>query len=223
MGRRPGPWSTLTLVRDANGRPHHLTGFVEDITERKKAEEAQSRLAAIITSSDDSIISMTLAGEITSWNHGAERMYGHRADAMIGRTTAILIPQDRVNEEHRILDRGRKGERIDHFETVRVRRDGARLDVSVAVSPIQDARGNIIGASKITRDITSSKRTEAALRETDRRKDEFLATLAHELRNPLAPIRQAALVSKSESSTEEQKRWSSEVIARQAHSIWRCC
>ncbi len=211
--------STIALVRDAAGHPHHFTGIVEDITERRRAEEAQARLAAIITSSDDSIISMSLTGVITSWNHGAERMYGYLAEEMIGHTTARILPQDRANEEREILDRIRKKERISHFETVRLRKDRVKLDVSVAVSPIEDARGNIIGASKITRDITQSKRTEAALRETDRRKDEFLATLAHELRNPLAPIRQAALISKSDSSTEAQKRWSHEVIGRQVHHM----
>jgi PAS domain S-box-containing protein len=218
-GRTIWVLSTISLVRDAAGRPHHLTSILEDITARKRAEEAQARLAAIITSSDDSIISMTLGGAITSWNHGAERMYGYVAAEMIGHTTSVLIPRDRANEEKLILERIRKGERIDHFETVRVRKDHVKMDVSVAVSPIQDMNGNIIGASKITRDITQSKRTEAALRETDRRKDEFLATLAHELRNPLAPIRQAALISKATTSTESQKRWSHDVIERQVHHM----
>jgi PAS domain S-box-containing protein len=218
-GRTIWSLSTMTLVRDASGLPHHITAILEDITARKRAEEDQARLAAIITSSDDSIISMTLRGVITSWNHGAERMYGYRAPEMIGRTTSVLIPRDRSNEEALILERIRKGERIEHFETVRVRKDATKMDVSVAVSPIADVRGNIIGASKITRDITQSKRTEAALRETDRRKDEFLATLAHELRNPLAPIRQAALISKALTSTEAQKRWSHDVIERQVHHM----
>jgi PAS domain S-box-containing protein len=218
-GRTIWVLSTISLVRDAAGRPHHLTSILEDITARKRAEEAQARLAAIITSSDDSIISMTLGGAITTWNRGAERMYGYVAAEMIGHTTSVLIPRDRANEEKLILERIRRGERIDHFETVRVRKDNVKMDVSVAVSPIQDMNGNIIGASKITRDITQSKRTEAALRETDRRKDEFLATLAHELRNPLAPIRQAALISKASTSTESQKRWSHDVIERQVHHM----
>jgi PAS domain S-box-containing protein len=162
---------------------------------------------------------MTLDGVVMSWNRGAERMYGYVAEEMIGHTTAALIPDERMDEEPRILDRIRRGEKIEHYETVRRRKDLSELDVSIAVSPIEDAHGNIIGASKITRDITHSRRTEAQLREIDRRKDEFLATLAHELRNPLAPIRQAAMISKSEGATDAQKRWSHDVISRQVHHM----
>jgi PAS domain S-box-containing protein len=211
--------STITLVKDPAGRPQHLIGIVEDITERKLAEEAQSRLVAVITSSDDAIISMTLDGVLLSWNGGAQRMYGYTADEMIGRTTRALIPSDRLGEEPSILERIRRGERIEHYETIRKRKDGEALNVSIVVSPIEDSRGRIIGASKITRDITQSKRIEAELRETDRLKDEFLATLAHELRNPLAPIRQAALISQSDAATEAQKRWSHGVISRQVQHM----
>jgi len=211
--------STTTMIQEASGRPQCLIGIVEDITNRKLAEEAQARLVAVIASSDDSIISMTLGGVVMSWNRGAELMYGYSAGEMIGHTTAVLIPENRLDEEPAILRRIRAGERIEHFETVRRRKDGGLLDVSIAVSPIEDTRGNIIGASKITRDITESKRAEAALRETDRRKDEFLATLAHELRNPLAPIRQAALISRAEGASEAQKRWSHDVISRQVHHM----
>ena len=213
--------STITLVKTSANRPQHLLGIVEDITERKLAEEAQARLAAVITSSEDSIISMTLDGAILSWNRGAEHMYGYTADEMIGHTTHALIPSDRLEEEPTILERIRRGERIEHYETVRVRKDGVSLNVSIALSPIKDSRGRVIGASKITRDITQSKRIEATLRETDRRKDEFLATLAHELRNPLAPIRQAALISMSDTATDAQKNWSHNVISRQVnHMSW---
>jgi PAS domain S-box-containing protein len=211
--------STITLVKDPAGHPQHLIGIVEDITERKLAEEAQSRLVAVITSSDDAIISMNLDGVLLSWNGGAERMYGYTANEMIGRTTRALIPLDRLDEEPTILGRIRRGERIEHYETIRKRKDGEALNVSIAVSPIEDSRGKIIGASKITRDITQSKRIESELRETDRRKDEFLATLAHELRNPLAPIRQAARISESDAATEAQKRWSHSVISRQVQHM----
>jgi PAS domain S-box-containing protein len=213
--------STITVVKDRAGNPQHLIGIVEDITERKFAEEAQARLVAIIASSDDAIISLNLDGVVLSWNRGAERMYGYTATEMIGSTTEALIPPDRLDEESAILARIRNGERIEHFQTRRMRKDGTLLDVSIAVSPIEDSRSRIIAASKITRDITQTKRTEAALRETDRRKDEFLATLAHELRNPLAPIRQAALISESEGATEAQRRWSHGVISRQVqHMSW---
>jgi PAS domain S-box-containing protein len=211
--------NTITVVKDGAGRAQHLIGIVEDITERKLAEEAQARLVAVITSSDDAIISMSLNAVVLSWNRGAEHMYGYTANEMIGNTTEALIPADRLDEEPAILDRIRQGERIEHFETLRKRKDGSVLDVSIAVSPIEDSRGRIVGASKITRDITQSKRIEAALRETDRRKDEFLATLAHELRNPLAPIRQAALISESDGATDAQRRWSHNVIGRQVHHM----
>jgi two-component system, chemotaxis family, CheB/CheR fusion protein len=211
--------STITLVKDSADHPQHLLGIVEDITARKLAEEAQARLVAVITTSEDSIISMTLDGAILSWNRGAEQMYRYTADEMIGHTTHALIPADRLEEEPTILERIRRGERIEHYETVRVRKDGVALNVSIALSPIKDSRGRVIGASKITRDITQSKRIEATLRETDRRKDEFLATLAHELRNPLAPIRQAALISKSDTATDAQKSWSHDVISRQVNHM----
>jgi PAS domain S-box-containing protein len=211
--------NTITLVKDRAGHAQHLIGIVEDITERKLAEEAQARLVAVIASSDDSIISMTLDGVVLSWNRAAEQMYGYTANEMVGNATQELIPPDRLDEEPAILDRIRRGERIEHFETLRKRKDGSIFNVSIAVSPIEDSRGKIIGASKITRDITQGKLAEAALRETDRRKDEFLATLAHELRNPLAPIRQAALISESPSVTDAQRRWSHHVISRQVHHM----
>ena len=117
--------STITLVRNRAGRAQYLIGIVEDITERKLAEEAQARLVAVIASSDDSIISMTLAGVVLSWNRGAERMYGYTAEEMIGGVTQELIPSDRLDEEPAILERIRKGERIEHFETLRKRKDGS--------------------------------------------------------------------------------------------------
>lgn len=214
-------WSlnTITVEKAPGGRPERFIAIVEDITNRKQAEEAQARLVAVITSSDDSIISMTLDGIVTSWNRGAERMYGYTAEEAIGKTTAALVPADRPIEEPDLLERIRRGERVEHFETLRRAKDGTILDVSIAVSPIEDVRGRIIGASKITRDITQSKRAEADLREVDRRKDEFLATLAHELRNPLAPIRQAALISRAPGATEAQKQWSHDVISRQVHHM----
>ena len=164
--------------------------------ERRRAEEAQARLAAIVESSQDAIISKTLDSIIRTWNAGAERLFGYSAEEAVGRSILMLIPQERQNEEREILDRLSRGERIEHYETVRVTKDGRRLDISLTISPIRDSEGSIIGASKVARDVTERKRAEAALqaalealKEADRRKDEFLALLAHELRNPLAPLR----------------------------------
>jgi PAS domain S-box-containing protein len=394
---------------DAAGAVTGMIGVVQEITQRKQADEARSRLAAVVDSSFDAILSKTLEGVITTWNQAAERMFGYTAKEAVGRSITLLIPPDRLAEEDTILARLKRGERIEHFETVRRRKDGTLLNVSLSVSPVRDRSGKIIGAAKIARDITRQKeaektlleerrvlevlnatgpaiasqldleklvqtvtdaatqlsgakfgaffynvvnqegesfllfalsgapretferfglprntpifnptfrgegvvrspditkdprygtmaphygmpkghlevksylavpvksrsgevigglffghpetdvfterseklvtgvaaqaaiaidnarlfegaqreiasreRAEAALRETDRKKDEFLATLAHELRNPLAPIRQAALVSQAEGSTEAQKRWSHDVISRQVHHM----
>jgi len=187
--------------------------------ESKYSEEQLAHLAAVVEHSDDAIITKTLNGIISSWNPGAQRIFGYTAAEAIGKPITLLIPDNYLNEEPEILDRLRRGERIDHYETIRRRKDGTLLNVSLTVSPIKDSSGRIVGASKIARDITRQKRSEAALREMDQRKDEFLATLAHELRNPLAPIRQAATISMSESATEAQKRWSHEVITRQVQHM----
>jgi PAS domain S-box-containing protein len=151
--------------------------------------QAQALLAAIVASSDDAIVSKTLDGIILSWNAGAERIFGYSAAEAIGRSITFIIPPERLDEERMILERLRQGERIEHFDTVRVSKDGRLIDVSLTISPLRDASERIVGASKVARDISERKRAEQALRDADRRKDEFLATLAHELRNPLAPLR----------------------------------
>jgi PAS domain S-box-containing protein len=404
-------WSntTVTLLRHERGAATQFIGILEDITDRTQTEELRARLAAVVEHSDDAIITKTLDGIIVTWNPGAQRIFGYAADEVIGKSITMLIPERHLDEEPAILERLRRGERIEHYETVRRRKDGELLNISLTVSPLKDATGNIIGASKIARDITRQKRAElalreqssvlqlldttgkaiiskldlekvlqtvtdvatqlsgakfgaffynvtdhrgesfllytlsgapreafekfglprntpvfqstftgqgvvrsaditrdprygqvaphygmpeghlpvrsylaapviarsgdvigglffghpdtdifterseqlvvgvagqaavamdnarlfeaaqrelasrelaeAALRETDRRKDEFLATLAHELRNPLAPIRQAAMISQSPNANEEQKRWSHAVISRQVHHM----
>ena len=136
-----------------------------DVTERRRAEEAQARLAAIVESSDDAIVSKTLDGVIRSWNAGAERLFGYTAAEAVGRPITLIIPPERLDEERAILERLRRGERVEHFETVRVAKDGRRLDISLTVSPVRDGDGRVIGASKVARDITERKRAEEALRE----------------------------------------------------------
>ena len=137
-----------------------FTAYLRDITDRRRGDEASRRLAAIIESSDDAIISKDLNGIITSWNAGAERLFGYKPEEIVGRSILTLIPPERQHEEPRILGRIRRGERIDHYETVRQRKDGTRFDISVTVSPLKDRNGQIIGASKIARDISDRVQNE---------------------------------------------------------------
>ena len=165
--------------------------YFRDITELKRREQAQARLAAIVETSEDAIISKSLDGIIESWNAAAERMYGYRAEEAIGQSILMVIPQERHTEEEDILARLRRGERVEHYDTVRQRKNGELFDVSLTVSPIRDAAGTVVGASKIARDVSERRRAQQALEDANRYKDEFLAMLAHELRNPLAPISNA--------------------------------
>ncbi|HVN21742.1 MAG TPA: PAS domain S-box protein, partial [Dongiaceae bacterium] len=161
-------WVNLTVSgpRDEQGRLKHFISLVEDITERRRAEEAMARLAAIVASSDDAIISKDLNGIITSWNAGATRVFGYTREETVGRSIMLLIPPELRDEENAILERLRKGDRLEHFETTRVAKTGKRLAVSLTISPVRDSKGRIIGASKIARDITERKRIEDALRES---------------------------------------------------------
>jgi PAS domain S-box-containing protein len=173
-------WVDTTIVPfvGADGKPRQYVAIRADITGRKHVEERNSRLAAIVDSSDDAIISKTLDGKITAWNRGAEKLFGYSASEVVGLPALMLFPPDRPNEESDILARIRHGESVEHFETVRIRKDGAKIDVSVTISPIRDNGGAIIGASKIARDITEHKLAETALarqaEELSRQSEELL-------------------------------------------------
>jgi two-component system CheB/CheR fusion protein len=165
-----GPRTVLLNGRrlDAyGGVPDLILLAIEDISERKQGEEALAHLAAIVESSDDAIVSKDLNGIITTWNQGATRLFGYTAQDVVGKSILILLPPERQHEESDVLRRIRQGERIEHFETVRRRKDGSHVEVALTISPIKDARGEIVGASKIARDITDSKEAEAALRESE--------------------------------------------------------
>ena len=196
----------LTVIRDPSSDPPVFTGFVRDITARKRAEEAREQLAAIVESSDDAILGKTLDGIILSWNLGAERMYGYRAGEVVGQPVSLLAPPDRADEAPSILERVKRGAGVEHHETVRVRKDGTRIDVALTVSPIKDAAGSIIGASTIARDITERKQAEREIRTLNRELEErvrqrtaqleaanqeleaFAYSAAHDLRAPLITI-----------------------------------
>jgi PAS domain S-box-containing protein len=215
-----------------------------DVTMRSQADLIFRRLAAIVDNSDDAIIGKDLNSIITSWNQGAQRIFGYSAEEMIGTSIKRLIPADRQQEEDVILARLRRGERFDHFETIRVTKDGRQLHVSLTISPVKDASGNIIGASKIARDITDRKLAERALREAQnaaeaanaekarlfdserqaraeaerasRMKDEFLATLSHELRTPLSAVLGWSTVLRGRQDLDQQIAQGLEAIDRNA-------
>jgi PAS domain S-box-containing protein len=212
--RPDGSWVTVIVnIRPVKGEQGEIKGAINcfyDITERKQAEEARARLSAIVDWSQDTIISKTLEGVVTSWNAAAERLLGYRAEEMIGQSIVTIIPPDHHGEEAEILKRLRHGERIDHFETVRVAKDGRRLNVSLSISPVRDGVGRVVGASKIMRDITERKQAEEALRlaqaqladrarqleqavaertaelsATNKQLETFVYSVAHDLRAPL--------------------------------------
>jgi PAS domain S-box-containing protein len=156
-------------VFDLNGNMTGAFNMLVDVTERQSNEEGNARLAAIVQSSDDAIISKTLDGIVTSWNDSAARLFGYTEEEIIGQSITKLIPPDRISEETDILNKLRRGERITHFETKRITKDGKILDVSESISPVKDSRGKIIGASKIARDITAQRRAERLMHENEER------------------------------------------------------
>lgn len=166
---------------DESGKPWRMPGLAVDITDRKRAELAVGRLAAIVASSEDAIIGTDLNGVITSWNRGAEKLYGYSSNEAIGKPVTILLPDDRRDEEQCILDRVERGEHVEPYDTFRLRKDGSVVDVSLTVSPVSDSQGRIMGASKIARDITSRRESEQ-LRHT------LMNEIRHRMQNSLATV-----------------------------------
>jgi PAS domain S-box-containing protein len=174
-----------TPLYDASGILIGAVNMLIDISDRKRADADSQRLVSIVESSDDAIVSKDLDGTITSWNRGAERLFGYMAEEVIGKPVTILIPPDRMNEEPEIIGRVRRGERVDHYDTVRRRKDGSLIDISLTVSPIKDAGGRIIGASKIARDITERKRAQE-------QQKLLVNEMKHRIKNSLATIQAIA-------------------------------
>lgn len=221
---------TISPIHDKTGT---IVGASKIAREIAQATELEGRFKAIIASSDDAIISKDLNGIVKSWNQSAERIFGYTEKEMIGSSITVLFPPDRLDEEPKILDQLRRGQRVDHFETVRRRKDGRLVDVSVTISPIKDASGRVIGVSKVARDITSIRRIlqereellareKAARAEAERlgrMKDEFLSTLSHELRTPLNAILGWATILRSDlSPTPEDLKQGHETIERNARA-----
>jgi PAS domain S-box-containing protein len=156
-------------VHDVDGRVIGAVLVFRDITDTRQAEKTRSTLAAIVTSSEDAIASKDLNGRVMTWNKSAEEIFGYSADEIIGKPITVLFPQERLQEEEEILRRVRRGERIEHYETIRLKKDGTPIDISVSVSPVRDESGRIVGAAKIARDITERRRAEQELRDSRER------------------------------------------------------
>ena len=200
------------------------------LIERNKASQLLTArlLASIVESSTDAIISKSLDGTIQTWNAAAETLFGYTSEQAVGKHVSLIIPPERIAEEDEIITRLRAGQRIEHFETERLRSDGQHITVSLTISPLKDDSGNVIGASKIARDVTERRQLEDNLRKlaadlslADQRKNEFLATLAHELRNPLAPISNMIEVVKRAGNNGELLKQAHETIERQLAQMVR--
>lgn len=170
---------------------------------------AAQRLAAIVESADDAIVSKDLNGIVTSWNCAAERIFGYTAEEMIGRSILTVIPPELHDDEPRILKTIASGERIDHFETVRLTKSGERIDVSLTISPVKDESGRIVGAAKIARNITQQKKTEQALRTSERLASvgRLAATIAHEINNPLEALTNLVYLAKETSNPQKAREY----------------
>jgi PAS domain S-box-containing protein len=215
---------SISPVRGPDGMVVGASKIARDIStgrDGERARQAEALLAAIVASSDDAIISKSLKGVISSWNAGAERLFGFTAEEALGQHISLIIPADRLDEETVILGKVQRGERIDHYETVRKAKNGRLIDISLTISPLRDEKGKIVGASKVARDISGQKEVNRQLQEADQRKDEFLALLAHELRNPLGPIRHAVKILAAKTPGPAELQWATNIIDRQTDHMSR--
>jgi PAS domain S-box-containing protein len=212
---------TVSPIHGADGAIVGVSQSARDISTMKRLEREAFRLAAIVEWSDDAIVSKDLNGIIQTWNPAAERMFGYSPEEAIGRSITLIIPEDRLSEETSVLTRIRAGLSVDHFETVRQHKDGRLLNISLTVSPIRNATGKVIGASKIARDVTESQRLRRVAEEASRAKDEFLAILSHELRTPLNTVVGYARMLQRDDMivTPEMRTKAVEALARNANAL----
>lgn len=192
---------TVSPIRDDSGKIVGASKIARDITERKRASDLRQHFTAIVECSDDAILSKDLDGIIQTWNKGAETIFGYTADEVIGKPVTILMPEGLQNEEPRILERIRKGERIHHYETVRRHKNGTLINISLTVSPIKDSSGKIVGASKIARDITATKRVEDALLHAQHQLTKINAELEERIRARTVSLNEAVAQMKEFSYT----------------------
>jgi len=196
---------TISPVRDSHENVIGVSKIARDITEQRQMEAARVRLAAIVESADDAILSKDLTGMITSWNQAAERTFGYSEEEMLGASILKLVPMELHPEEAMILRRIRSGERIEHYETIRLTKDGRRLNVSLSISPLRGASGEVVGASNVLRDVTQRKRMEQSLVQAEKlsASGRMAASIAHEINNPLEAVLNLIYLARSNSSDAE--------------------
>ncbi len=221
QGREVAIDDSAAPIRDERGEVFGAILVFRDVSERRSQEIARASLAAIVESSHDAIIGHALDGTITSWNRAAQRLYGYSEEEMVGRKKDLLLPPERADELGTALERLRHGLSVAPYESRRRRKDGTLLDVLITASPILDVHGEVIGAATIGRDITLRKQAEAALQEANRRKDQFLAILAHELRNPLAPLSNSLYIAGLESADAAVRSDALDMMRRQLGQLVR--
>ena len=218
-GRRVPISVSLSTVVDPEGHLIGTSRIIRDITDQKALEWEAMRLAAIVNSSEDAIASKDLNGIVQTWNRAAERMFGYPADEIIGRPIRMIIPPDRQSEEDRVLATIRAGKAVEHFETVRQRKDGTLIEISLSVSPVRARDGSVVGASKIARDVSEQRRLTRRVEEAARAKDEFLAMLSHELRTPLNAVLGYTRMLRDGRYADERREQVFEIIERNARIL----
>jgi PAS domain S-box-containing protein len=198
-----GKWQ---VIKDTSGRPLRVTGVNIDITDRKRAEETSLQLAEIVQSADDAIVGKDLNGMVTSWNRAAENIFGYRAEEIVGRSILLIIPPELHDQEPAILAKIKAGERIEQCETVRVRKDGKRLNVSLSIFPVRNQTGRIVGVAKIARDITRQKKLEDNLHMSEKLAavGRLASTIAHEINNPLEAVTNFIYLANQQPGLSEQ-------------------
>ena len=200
---------TVSPVRDENGAIIGASKIARNSSERRRRDEFRYRLAALVESSEDAIVSKDLNGIVTSWNPAAQRLFGYTAEEMIGQSILKILPPELYDDETRILATIAKGESIEHFETVRIRKNGEPIEISLTISPIREEKGGIIGASKIARDITQQKKAERALRTSERLASvgRLAATVAHEINNPLEAVTNLIFLARHATTNDDVYRY----------------
>jgi PAS domain S-box-containing protein len=212
---------TISPIKDDKGKIVGAAKIARDITRQKKLEEAALRLAAIVESSDDAIASKDLNGFITSWNRSAEKLFGYKAEEIIGKHITTIIPPELHQDENMILSKIRRGEKIDHFETIRLHKNGERIEVSLTISPVKGEDGHVIGAAKIVRNITEANKIGRALRTTEKlaAAGRMAATVAHEINNPLEAVTNLVYLAKRDLSNTERVTGYLELAGRELDRV----